>query len=149
MLLVGGRLDPTLGGPAAADANASRRSLYVQTARWDRSSFAMLFDAANPDACVEKRTPSTVAPQALFMINHDFVRTQARYLAARLLQEAAGDETARIDWAYRVLLARPVRAEELEIGRHLLDQCGGPETEAAWRELAHVLLCSNEFVYVD
>jgi len=109
----------------------------------------MLFDAANPDASVEKRTASTVAPQALFMLNHDFVRAQAGHLAARLLHEAAGDEAARIDWAYRVLLGRPVRAEELRIARRLLPHSGMPETEAAWREFAHVLLCSNEFVYVD
>ena len=62
MLSVSGRLDPRSGGPAADGIDTPRRSLYVQTAQWDRSSFAMLFDAANPDASTEKRNPSTVAP---------------------------------------------------------------------------------------
>ncbi len=57
MLSVSGQLDRTPGGPAADGIETPRRSLYVQTARWDRSSFAMLFDAANPDASTEKRTP--------------------------------------------------------------------------------------------
>ena len=149
MLFVSGRLEVAPDGLAGTEAGATRRSLYVQTARWDRSNFATLFDAANPDASVEKRTISIVAPQALFMINNDFVQTQAGHLAARLLREAPGDETARIDLAYQLLFSRPAHAEELEIGRNLIAQSGGPETEIAWRDFAHVLLCSNEFVYVD
>jgi hypothetical protein len=148
-LFVSGRLDTAPDGLAGTEAGATRRSLYVQTARWDRSNFATLFDAANPDASVEKRTISTVAPQALFMINNDFVQTQAGHLAARLLRESAGDESARIDLAYQLLFSRPALAEELEIGRNLIAQSGGPETETAWRDFAHVLLCSNEFIYVD
>ncbi len=62
MLFVAGQLDPTPGGPAGNDLNIRRRSLYVQTARWNRSNFATLFDAANPDASTAKRTISTVAP---------------------------------------------------------------------------------------
>ena len=116
MIFVSGRLDLAPGGPAGADVAALRRSLYVQTARWDRSNFATLFDAANPDASVEKRTVSTVAPQALLMLNNDFVQVQAAELAKRLLREAAGDEAARIQWACQVLFARPARAEELAIG---------------------------------
>jgi hypothetical protein len=149
MLFVCGRLDVGLDGPAGADVRVTRRSLYVQTARWDRSNFATLFDAANPDASVERRTVSTVAPQALFMINHDFVQAQAGHLAGRLLREASGDEAARIDRAYEILFSRPAHAEELNIGRNLIAKFGGPDTEAAWRDFAHVLLCSNEFIYVD
>ena len=149
MLFVSGRLDPEPGGPASAPVEARRRSLYVQTARWDRSNFATLFDAANPDASVEKRSVSTIAPQALFMMNHDFVRDQATQFAARLLREANNDEASRIDWACRILFARPVRPEELAISRRLLVDLGGAASEAAWRALAHVLLCSNEFIYVD
>lgn len=149
MLYVSGKLDPSPGGPAGAEVSAPCRSLYIQTARWDRSNFATLFDAANPDASVEKRLTSTVAPQALFLLNHDFVHTQAALLARRLLQEAGDAEAARIEHAYQLLFARPPRAEELHIGRHLIAQSGGTTREAAWHEFAQVLLCSNEFIYVD
>jgi hypothetical protein len=98
---------------------------------------------------VEKRSVSTIAPQALFMMNHEFVREQATQFAARLLREANHDEASRIDWACRILFARPVRPEELAISHRLLADLGGATSEAAWRELAHVLLCSNEFIYVD
>jgi hypothetical protein len=149
MLVAAGRLDSALGGPASADLNITRRSLYVQTARWDRGSFAMLFDAANPDAPEEKRHVSTVAPQALFLLNHDFVLSQARHLAERLARDAPGDETARIQRAYQLLFARPASAEEIRIGREFLAHTDKSGADAAWLDLAHVLLCSNEFVYLD
>jgi hypothetical protein len=149
MLFAAGRLDPALGGPATADLNTPRRSLYVQTARWDRGSYATLFDAANPDASTEKRNVSTVAPQSLFLMNHDFALAQAKNLAERLVREAPSDETARIRHAYQLLFGRSVSQEELEIARQILAQAGKQAAQTAWVDLAHVLLCSNEFVYLD
>src|SRR5262249_23107691 len=149
MLFVAGRLDPAQGGPASADLNMPRRSLYVQTARWDRGSFATLFDAANPDASVEKRTVSTVAPQALFLLNHDFTLAQARLLAERLARDVPEDQTERIRHAYRLLFHRRPSAEEVAILRKVLAGAGKGGADAAWRDLAHVLLCCNEFVYLD
>jgi hypothetical protein len=149
MLACAGQLDPAAGGPAAADLGTSRRSLYVQTARWDRSSFAMLFDAANPDASVEQRHVSTVAPQALFLLNHDFTLSQAKHLAERLAREVPADDTARIQRAFRLLFARPAGADEVAVARQVLASSGKDGPAAAWRDLAHVLLCSNEFVYPD
>jgi hypothetical protein len=151
MLSVAGMLDTTPGGPAGDDLNAPRRSLYVQTARWDRGSFAMLFDAANMDASDEKRTVSTVAPQALFLLNHPFTLDRARDLAARLSREVPGDDataaTARIDRAYRLLFGRSPTAAESDLALTLIS--GGADTTAGWTDLTHVLLSTNEFVYVD
>jgi cytochrome c553 len=149
LLSVSGRLDRTPGGPAADGIDSPRRSLYVQTARWDRSSFAMLFDAANPDSSTEKRTVSTVAPQALLFLNHPFVFTQARRLAERLVADVPGDDDARIERAYQLLFGRAARPEELEVCHGFLFRPGRPQAEADWPGLAHLLLCSNEFMYVD
>jgi hypothetical protein len=149
MLFVAGRLDPTPGGPATGDLLTPRRSLYVQTARWDRGGFASLFDAANPDASVEKRTVSTVAPQALFLLNHDFTLTQARRLAERLARDVPEGPENRIRHAYRLLFGRSATAEEVAVLRTLLDRAGLRGDADAWRDLAHVLLCCNEFAYLD
>ncbi len=73
VLAVSGRLDRTAGGPAVRDFAAPRRTLYLTTIRSDRSGFGPLFDTADPTAPVEKRTISTVAPQALFLLNHPFM----------------------------------------------------------------------------
>lgn len=149
MLSAAGTLDAQPGGPAGANLAAARRSLYIQTARWDRSNFSTLFDAANPDACVEKRTVSTVAPQALFLLNSEFVQQQAAALARRILREAPGDPAACFDWACQLLFARPARPEERTALGRLLENSKELDTETAWREVAHVLLCSNEFAYLD
>jgi hypothetical protein len=149
MLFVAGRLDASSGGPAGVDLTIQRRSLYVQTARWNRSNYASLFDAANPDASTAKRDVSTVAPQALFLMNNDFSIAQSRHLAERLLREVPNDETARIQRAYRRLFSRPASTEEIEIVRELIAQTDQRDSVTAWTDLAHVLLCSNEFVYLD
>jgi hypothetical protein len=149
MLSAAGRLDPTPGGPATHDLNTTRRSLYVQTARWDRGNFATLFDAANPDAAVEKRDVSTVAPQALFLLNHDFVLTQAKHLAERVTRDEPKDEAARVRRLFQLVLARPETPDEEQIARQLLAARRKAGAEIAWRDLAHVLLCGNEFAYLD
>jgi len=148
MLFVSGELDFTRGGPAGADLGALRRSLYVQTARWDRSSFAMLFDAPNPDASVEKRTISTVAPQALFLLNHPFVHARAKRLADGVLRENSTD-SSRIDAIYRTIFGRAPKPEEARIAAHLIATSGGSTENERWHDLSHTLLCSNEFTYVD
>lgn len=146
MLMVAGQLDQGQGGPAGDDLHILRRSLYVQTARWDRGNFATLFDAANPDASVEKRNVSTVAPQSLFLLNDRFVMNQARHLATRLLREVPNDDVARIQYAYRLLFSRPALDAEVAVCREILTL---QDQQASWGDLAHVLLCSNEFVYLD
>ncbi len=141
MLAATGRLDPIPGGPATSDVNSGRRSIYIATTRWDRGNFSSLFDAANPDQSDEKRVASTVAPQALFFMNDPFVAGQVKLLVERL-QADASDDTARIGCAYELLYARPPDADEVAIGLRFL-------AGSNLSDYVHVLLCSNEFVYVD
>jgi hypothetical protein len=134
MLAVTGRLDPALGGRATLDPHQPRRSLYIQTVRYTQQHFAPLFDAADPTACVGRRNSTTVAPQALFLLNDPFVREQCRYLAARLTQGASAPETpelasARLTWAYQWLYARPPAEAERQIGLWHSWKRPGPGTQ--------------------
>ncbi len=170
LLAAAGRLDTTVGGPAVRDFNAPRRTVYIMTVRSDRSGFGPLFDMADSTNSVPERTVSTVAPQALFMLNNVFVLEQAAALAKRLLSEAAGGDEARIGRAYELLYARPPKPEELRIGLGFLARArhaysrppfavavseGPPSARpsqrdlAAWKQYCQVLLCANEFIYVD
>jgi hypothetical protein len=149
MFAVSGRLNFASGGPAADDISTDRRSLYVQTARWDRGSFAILFDAANPDASVATRDVSTVAPQSLFLLNHPLVLEQAAAFATRLQRDVLEDDASRIAHAYELLYARPPTAAERQIALEIIDPGEAPTADQGWIDLAHVLLCSNEFVYID
>ena len=149
MLSSAGQLDRTPGGPATATLDRPRRSLYVQTVRQDRGNFSTLFDAANPEASVESRSVSTVAPQALFMVNSPFVLAAGGAPGATAVRPASPDQTTRIDRAYQLLFGRPATAGR-DRHRPVFPRPGGPRgRDSAWPDYAHVLLCSNEFIYVD
>ena len=149
ILSVNGQLDPAPGGPAGDDFTIRRRSLYVQTARWQRDSYANLFDAANPDSSTEKRVDSTVAPQALLLLNHPWMQEQAKHLAERLIREAPRDDSARIEFAYRLLFSRGPSQAERAITQQIVAAGDPAVPNGGWIDLAHVLICDNEFVYVD
>jgi hypothetical protein len=144
LLAVSGSLDEQLGGPAFRELNVPRRTLYLMTIRSDRSNFRMLFDAADPTGIVDQRNDSTVAPQALFLMNNPFVLDRARALADRVMKEGLPDDRAKIDWLYRLLYSRPASDREADIGMSVI-RAGGE----SWQRYCQVLLCANEFVYVD
>jgi mono/diheme cytochrome c family protein len=141
MLAATGELDSKAGGPAVKDLNSARRTLYLMTIRSDRTGYRMLFDAADPTAIIDKRTDSTVAPQALFLMNHPFVGARATKLAGEL----KGTDRQRVEEVYRRLFGRPATQEEVGMALSFVAGRG----EAAWQRYCHVLLCSNEFAYVD
>jgi cytochrome c553 len=148
LLAVGGQLDFTMGGKATPDFNSSRRSLYQMTVRSDRTGFGPLFDMADSTAPVPTRAVTTVAPQALFLLNHPFVMKQKAALAQRILQdERIHDHQARIEKVYVLLYGRLPTEEELGIGLDFLTR-QGPTTDV-WESYCEILLCANEFIYVD
>ena len=144
MLATAGSLDPQAGGPSVRDLMAPRRTLYITTIRADRATYQMLFDAADPTGIVEKRTESTVAPQALWLMNHPFALAQARALAARA-RTSAPDDATRVRWLYQTLYGREATAREITIGQRAL--AGG--NDAAWEAYCQILFCANEFAYID
>lgn len=125
-----------------------RRTLYLATTRRDRGGFRQVFDAPDNKAPQGGRAESTVAPQALFLLNDPFVLRQSAAVAARAAREAGGDTAARLRWLYATLFARPPAEEDLAIARATLATLSADPT-AAWAQLTHVLLASNEFIYVD
>ncbi len=145
MLSVAGRLDASVGGKSVPDLVAPRRTLYLTTIRSDRTGYQALFDAADPTAIVEKRTEATVAPQSLFLLNHLFTLAQAEALFAAAAQ-ASGDSDERLRWLWRRLFQREPDAADRALAARAL----GSEADAArWTEFCQMLLCANEFAYVD
>ena len=144
LLAVSGSLDATMGGPAFRDPNTPRRTIYLMTIRSDRSNYRMLFDAADPTSIVDKRIDSTVAPQALFLMNDPFVIERAKALAQRVVKTGPAEKREKIDWLYQLLYSRPATDREAQIGLSIV----GTDAES-WQRYCQVLLCANEFVYVD
>jgi hypothetical protein len=149
ILAAAGRLDLQIGGKATMDLNRPRRSLYIQTVRADRRNFSTLFDAADPSQCVGERNVTTVAPQALFMLNNAFVTENAKHFATKLIAEAPNDQQARIHRAYKALFERSPTEKEQSIAEQFLAAATKRNESAAWTEYIHVLFCTSEFCYVD
>src|SRR5262249_5465191 len=128
------------------------------TQRIQRHPFLGLFDEPDTNTTTEKRPSSTVPLQALFLMNSPAVRAEAEAFARRLLA-AAPDVRARIRLAHALAFARPAKAEETSKGLRYLERYAAElgrlgvapaqrELEA-WTSYARVIVCSNEFVYVD
>ena len=147
-LAVSGRLETTPGGPAFSELMTPRRSLYLMATRTGAKTtgFGALFDGADCGAIVEARKASTVAPQALFLLNDPFILDLADALAARVaLDRPEGDFQSRLERLHALLFGRLPTDEERTLAGQFLAESGSD----GWARLCHLLLCSNEFIHVD
>jgi hypothetical protein len=156
MLAVSGQLSPDPGGrtfPAglAADygykRDSTRRSVYLPVFRNALPEVFEAFDFADPSLVTGRRNVSTVAPQALYLINHPFVAEQAGHAAARLLAEELPDDAARVTRAYRLTLGRTPTDGERTVAMKFLAKSDDPK--AKWAAVFHALFASADFRYVD
>jgi hypothetical protein len=161
LLLAAGRLDPAVGGPNfGATPPASeygfvfadlRRGLYTPAFRNRRPDLFEAFDFADINAPLARRHTTTVAPQALFLLNHPFVIEQARHAAGRLARETPGArDDERFAHACRIILGRSPRPGELALARDFLAGVpAGEPTAAAWAQVVQALFASADFRYLE
>ncbi|HWN97251.1 MAG TPA: DUF1553 domain-containing protein [Methylomirabilota bacterium] len=156
MLFVSGQLSEERGGPSfkptqpadyGFNDTGTRRSVYVPAFRNALPEIFEAFDFADPSMVVGARHVSTVAPQALFLMNHPFVREQASAAALRLTAEKWPDDEARLQRACRLALGRAPTAGEISVAK----KCVGAESDsvAAWTDIFHALFASPDFRYVN
>ncbi len=156
MLSVSGQLSSERGGPSfkatlSADYGFNyadtRRSVYAPAFRNALPEIFEVFDFADPSMVVGVRNVSTVAPQALFLMNHPFVREQAGAAAKRLLAEKLADDDARLLRACRLALGRAPTAGEQAIARKVWQNTS--DATEAWTDIFHALFASPDFRYVQ
>jgi hypothetical protein len=141
-------LDRTRGGPADPNPAGRRRMIYLMVSRTSKSPFEALFDGADSTSHTDRRTVSTVAPQALFLLNNPFLLESSAALARRLIASTS-DGAARGIRAYRLLFGRSPEPEELRLALDFVAAAGREKEEQSWTDLARTLLCTNEFVIID
>jgi len=152
MLSVSGQLDPRMFGKGTLDPAQKRRSIYFMIKRSKLIPMLVTFDLPEPLVCQGRRASTTVAPQALFLLNNEQVRGYAAAFAARVAS-ASDPVTA----AYRMALARAPTGEEhadaiqfLHAQTHDYGQSHPADaSRLALTDLCQTLFCLNEFVYVD
>ena len=142
----------------------NRRSIYVKILRLNPQTMLEVFDQPTISVNCTKRSTSTVSTQALTLLNSDAMTKAAAAFADRVLAEQPDDpigHAALIAWTRhpdaeeRALLTEFLSdlAAEYLSGKPEADR-QKPESKSASRrkalaDLCHMLMSSNEFVYVD
>jgi hypothetical protein len=174
MLAVAGDLDREMGGPHPfppevkfrytqhvqffAVYDTRKRSVYLMQQRIKKHPMMEVFDGADPNATTPKRAEEETSVQALAMLNSAFVDEQADLLAVRAGM-AYPTDADRIRYAYGLLFGRTPAPDEIaECTKYLADVtlalrksnlAADRQPRAALASLMHVLLASDEFVFVD
>jgi hypothetical protein len=141
---------PGLGWGASSLEEQSRRSVYIYLKRTLMVPFFETFDYTNTAESVGTRPVTTVAPQALLLLNSEFTDLQARNLADRVRREAGDGTSRQIERLFRLALGRVPTPREAKIANDLLKRRSTPDEKAdPLRSLCLVVLNLNEFVYLD
>jgi hypothetical protein len=121
MLRVSGRLEPKQGGQPfdlIGDFTNSRRTIYGFIDRQNLPSVFRTFDFANPDYHVPKRNQTTTPQQALWMINHPFLRTLSDDVTQKVSKLPTADQ--QVSALYHQVLGRNPTAAELKLAQDFL-----------------------------
>jgi hypothetical protein len=177
LLAVSGKLDrKAFGNPDLVDVRADglvtakpteagwRRTIYVQQRRKEIPTILEAFDLPqmNPN-CVE-RPNSTVASQALHLLNNQMVRDLSLEFAKRVEKEVGDDRYRQVERAYQIALGREPSNAEKQLALGTLEKLTSawktqpvdpkaddnlkPETRAL-AAICHVVMNSAGFVFVD
>ncbi len=149
LLAVSGDLDRQIGGPPvdiSGSEFSSRRTIYGFVDRMDLPELFRAFDFPDPAATSPGRDTTTIAPQALFLMNHRFVGEVARRVSARHDIATITETTDRVRRVYVILFARDPSIEEAEFAAQFL---GRDPEEKNWQQYVQALLMTNEFAFFD
>ena len=161
MLAVAGKLNRHMGGPSFEDVSIIgnngttyyepievkgeshfRRTVYRFNPRGGRSALLDTFDCPDPAATAPRRAVTTTPLQALSLLNNSFVLRMSAAFAERVKTQAGANETAQVDLAWKLAVAREPTAEERELSMRLVRQHGLPA-------LCRGLFNANEFVIIE
>jgi uncharacterized protein DUF1553/uncharacterized protein DUF1549/cytochrome c len=134
-----------VGAPIPLNGEEFRRSLYVQARRSRMLSMLECFDSPVMEPNCELRSASTVAPQALLLMNNQFVLLQAAEFAKRVRRDAGDDPAAQVALAFRRTFGRAPTVAELKDATAFRAK----KSDQALTRFCQALLASNEFLYVD
>ncbi len=170
VLALDGSLDPAMGGTlqkgTGTDSENSanrlsldplkltRRTVYLPLRRANLPTLLNLFDFGDATTVNGKRSITNVAPQALFAMNSEFGFEHSRKLAEMLLTMPDASAGRRVEAAYLRILNRAPSSQEVDGALTYIRKYETtygkekPELEA-WQSFCHILLSSNEFLYLD
>jgi hypothetical protein len=118
---------PGSGWGVSHEPQQNRRSVYMFVKRTLSSPWLDLFDYTNLTQPIAERSITTVAPQALILLNDDFMLKQAQALAARIGRESGEDMVSQLVRAFELAVQRKPTEHE----QHVLQQFVARQTAEA------------------
>jgi hypothetical protein len=164
ILALSGSLDATIGGsllppggekrPKLDPEQLTRRTLYIPVRRGSVPAVLSAFDFGDATTPGDGRARTNVAPQALFLMNSGFVQTQSAGFAKRLLDDAGLTDVQRVERAYMMALTRDPDHGEVDSALSYIaaleKKLGTPDAHRqAWQSFCHILIATNEFIYLN
>jgi hypothetical protein len=141
--LYAGSSGRTWPGKQIDDPSTFRRSVYIFQKRTIQVPMMELFDTPNGIGSCSRRNRSTIATQALILMNNAFVLDQAKRFAARLKQEAGDQPAAQVKRAFDLTLSRAPSPKELAEAVSFIGSA--PEGLV---DFAQTIFNLNEFAYI-
>ena len=136
-----------------------RRSIYLPIVRSALYEVFQAFDFPDPSVTNGRRQSTTVAPQALFMMNSQFVADQAKAFAQSLLSDVDADNVTRVEKAYRLAysrlptedeVARALRyVEDYAVALKAYEKINEKRQQHAWQSLCRAIISANEFIFLE
>jgi hypothetical protein len=120
-----------------------RRSIYLPVARNNLAPELEIFDVANPEMVSGDRPLTTVPTQALYLLNSPFLQKQGVTLAQQAYAQADP-----VTWLHEAILGRAPIATAAKRANDFIDTANA-DREKALADLAHVLLASTEFLFLE
>ncbi len=150
MLMASEELDNRIGGPSINEAHPGR-ALYMKQFRNQNNSLLHAFDLGGGLKSVAVRNTTTTPTQSLIMINGEYVLSRAKKMAARLTHRYGSDARALIQEAVQRCWGRAPSTDEIKNAIAFLNVTKSSEEVdiALLTDFCHVLLNSNEFLYLD
>lgn len=118
------------------------RSLFLVQKRNTRVPLLESFDLPDNSTPCARREVSTVAPQALMLLNSPLAAEAVRAFAERVHRDAGDDPLRQVQRAFELALQRSPTADESAACQRLL-------RDRSLAELCRVLVNLNEFAYID
>ena len=163
------KIDALINWPPGEATNLHResnhRSIYLCMLRHAPPPELVAFDLPDAVGITGQRETTTLPTQALFLLNSEFVVSQARIYAGNLLESAntkghgPAAEQARVRRVFQTCFQRLPTEVELQqsmdylvaIDAHLkkTERDAGKRRYRVWQSFCQAMLMTNEFRYVD
>ena len=163
------------GWKVSEGAERNRRSIYVFVRRNTRYPMFEAFDMPDTHESCPRRNITTSPLQALTLLNSELMLEWAQHFGNRVITETGSDLSKQIDRAFQMAYCRPPDAfeeklaanfikkqsmiirDQIEAGEKVALPCeslktasmGDQAQAAAFVDFCHMLMNSNEFVYMN